>query len=131
LILVDSSVWIDFLSSSPGWAGRELQRLIAGDEPVAITGIVVSEVLQGLTRGVDRIEHFLSTRPLLEPQGFETYRTAAALFRLARSRGVTVTTVDAVIAAIALENDLAVFSADHDFQYLAGLTHLRLHAPRS
>lgn len=131
MILVDSSVWIDFLGVSPGWAGRELRRLIAEDLPVAVTGIVVTEVLEGLRRDVDRIERLLSTRPLLEPQGFGTYRTAAQLFRLARSRGVTIATVDAVIAAIALENDSAVFSVDGDFKRLASLTPLRLHPLRS
>ena len=131
MILVDSSVWIDFLGVSPGWAGRELRRLIVEGGPVAITGLVVDEVLQGLTRDVERIARLLSTRPLLQPQGFGTYRMAAELFRLARSRGLTLATVDAVIAAIALENDSTVFSVDNDFKRLAGLTPLRLHALRS
>jgi predicted nucleic acid-binding protein len=55
LILVDSSVWIDFLSSRPGSAGQELRRLIEGGAPVAVTGVVVTEILQGLKRDVERI----------------------------------------------------------------------------
>lgn len=50
LILVDTSVWIDFLSSSPSPAGAELRRMVADAEPFALTGIVVTEILQGLRR---------------------------------------------------------------------------------
>ena len=54
MILVDSSVWINFFSSSPGRAGTELRRMIEGAEPFAVTGVVVAEVLQGLTRDAKR-----------------------------------------------------------------------------
>jgi predicted nucleic acid-binding protein len=127
LILVDTSVWIDFFSSSPGRAGRELRRLIEEGEPFALTGVVVTEVLQGLTRNVNRIERFLSMWELLEPRGFSTYRDASAISRLARSRGVSLTTIDALIAAIALEHQASLFSLDKDFSRVARITSLRLH----
>jgi predicted nucleic acid-binding protein len=129
LILVDSSVWIDFLGSRPGQAGRELRRLIEQDAPVAVTGVVVTEILQGLKRDVGRIEEHLSLFDLLEASGFETYRRAAALFRLARSRGVSLTTTDVIIATIAAENRATVFSLDHDFARMAHLVGLPLHQP--
>ena len=59
MILVDSSVWVDFFSSSPRRAGAELRRMIDESEPFALTGVVVAEVLQGLTRDAGRIEQFL------------------------------------------------------------------------
>ena len=127
MILVDTSVWIDFFSSSPGRAGRELRRLIEEVEPFALTGVVVTEVLQGLTRNVNRIERFLSMWELLEPRGFSTYREASAISRLARSRGVSLTTIDALIAAIALEHQASLFSLDKDFSRVAHITALRLH----
>ena len=127
MILVDTSVWIDFFSSSPGRAGRELRRLIEEVEPFALTGVVVTEVLQGLTRNVNRIERFLSMWELLEPRGFSTYREASAISRLARSRGVSLTTIDALIAAIALEHQASLFSLDKDFSRVARITALRLH----
>jgi len=121
LILVDSSVWIDFLSSRPGPAGQELRRLIEEGAPVAVSGVVVTEILQGLKRDVKRIEKYLSLFDLLESTGFQTYRRAAALFRLARSRGVSLTTTDAIIATIAAENHCTVFSLDRDFLRIAQL----------
>jgi predicted nucleic acid-binding protein len=127
LILVDSSVWIDFFSASPGRAGRELRRMIEDVEPFALAGVVVTEVLQGLTRDVNRIESFLSMWDLLEPRGFSTYREASAISRLARSKGISLTTIDTLIAATALEHQASLFSLDNDFARIARITALQLH----
>jgi predicted nucleic acid-binding protein len=128
LILVDSSVWIDFFSFSPGRAGHELRRMIGDAEPFALTGVVVAEVLQGLTREVSRIERYLSQWEMIEASGFATYGEAAAIFRLARSKGVSLTTIDALIAAVALEHRATVFTLDKDFSRIARLTGLPLYA---
>jgi predicted nucleic acid-binding protein len=127
LILVDSSVWIDFFSSSPTRAGAELRRMIAGADPFATTGVIVAEVLQGLTRNVTQIERYLSQWEMLEPRGFSTYREAAALFRLARGKGISLTTIDTLIAAIALEHGATVFTRDKDFTRIARVARLSLH----
>lgn len=127
MILVDTSVWIDFFSSSPGRAGGELRRMIEEVEPFALTGVVVTEVLQGLTRDVHRMERYLSLWEMLEPRGFSTYREAAAISRLARSKGISLTTIDTMIAAIALERRASLFSLDKDFSRIARMTALRLH----
>ena len=127
MILVDSSVWIDFFSSSPGRAGGELRRMIEESEPFALTGVVVAEVLQGLTRGASRIEQFLAQWDLLEPGGFATYRTAAAIYRAARAKGMSLTTIDILIAAIALEHRATVFTLDQDFSRIALITRLVLY----
>lgn len=46
MILVDSSVWIDFFGASPGPAGKELYRMISEAEPLALAGVVITEVLR-------------------------------------------------------------------------------------
>ena len=127
MILVDTSVWIDFFSSAPGRAGDELRRMIRDAEPFALIGVVVAEILQGLTRDVSRIEHYLSQWEMLEPRGFGTYREAAAIFRQGRAKGVSLTTIDALIAAIALERRATVFTLDKDFSRIARLTGLPLY----
>ena len=124
---MDTSVWIDFFSPSPGRAGRELRRMIDEVEAFALAGVVVIEILQRLTRDVRRIERFLSMWEMLEPRGFSTYREASAISRLARSRGVSLTTIDTLIAAIALEHEASLFSLDMDFSRVARITGLRLH----
>ena len=127
MILVDSSVCIDFFSSAPGRAGNELRRMISDADPFVLTGVVVAEILQGLTRDVSRIEHYLSQWELIEPCGFRTYRESVAIFRLGRAKGVSLTTIDALIAAIALEHRASVFTLDKDFSRIARLTGLPLH----
>jgi len=127
LILVDSSVWIDFFSSSPGRAGRELRRMIEESEPIALTGVVVAEVLQGLTRDAGAIEEFLGQFDVLEPRGLETYRAAAAIYRAARGKGVSLTTIDTLIAAIALEHHASLFTLDRDFTRIALIAGLTLY----
>ncbi|MGC2111882.1 MAG: PIN domain nuclease [Candidatus Korobacteraceae bacterium] len=124
---MDRSVWVDFFNSSPGRGGGELRRMIEDSEPVALTGMVVSEVLQGLTRDARAIEHFLRQFDMLEPRGFETYRAAAAIYRTARGKGISLTTIDTLIAAIALEHDASVFTLDRDFSRIALITRLALH----
>jgi predicted nucleic acid-binding protein len=127
LILVDTSVWIDFFKPSPGRAGDELRRMIEEVEPVALTGVIVTEILQGLRRDVHRIEHFLSLWEMLEPRGFSTYREASEISRLARSKGISLTTIDTLIASIALEHHASLFSLDKDFSRIARMTPLRLY----
>ncbi len=127
MILVDSSVWIDFFSRSPGPAAQELRRMISEAEPIALTGLVLTEILQGLTRDADAVERYLVQWPLLEPRGFATYRKAAAIFRLARGRGITLTTMDSLIAAVALDHGAGVFTLDKDFSRIARLTRLPLY----
>lgn len=102
--------------------------MIEDAEPFALTGVIVMEILQGLRRDVHRMEHFLSMWELLEPRGFSTYREAASISRLARSKGISLKTIDTLIAAIALEHHASVFSLDKDFSRIARLTPLRLYS---
>jgi predicted nucleic acid-binding protein len=118
VILVDTSVWVDFLNSARSPAGDELERLIGLNAPVVLTGLILTEVLQGLRRDVEPVTQLLSRWPLIEPGGFATYEAAAVIFRQARSRGLSVSTVDAVLAAVALEWDAAFFTLDQDFERL-------------
>jgi predicted nucleic acid-binding protein len=128
LILVDTSVWADFFSSSPSRGGTELRRMIAEAEPFALSGIIISEILQGLRRDVDQIERHLSQWEMLEPLGFSTYREAAAIFRLGRGKGLSLTTIDTLIAAIALDHRAVVFTVDQDFSHIARITRLQLYS---
>ncbi|HKT25406.1 MAG TPA: PIN domain nuclease [Terriglobales bacterium] len=130
MILVDSSVWIDFFGRYPGRAASELKQLIERAEPLGLTGVVVAEVLQGLTRNVDQIEQYLSQWELLEPSGAGTYQHAARIYRTARASGLTLTTIDTIIAAISLEHRATLFTIDEDFSRLSRITELSLYPHR-
>jgi predicted nucleic acid-binding protein len=128
VILIESSVWVDFFRASPGRCGAELRRMIEESEPFVLTGIVVAEVLQGLKRDAGLIEGFLAQWDMLEPRGFDTYRTAAAIYRAGREKGITFSTMDSLIAAIALEHGASVFTLDQDFVRIARITGLELYS---
>lgn len=102
--------------------------MIAAAEPVVLTGIILTEILQGLVRDVATVERFLAQWDLVEPAGFRTYVRAADLYRQARSHALTLTTVDALIATLAIENRAQLFTLDHDFEGLARWVPLELYA---
>lgn len=102
--------------------------MIADAEPFALSGVIVTEILQGLKRDVDQIEYHLSQWEMLEPLGFSTYREAAAIFRLGRAKGFSLTTIDTLIAAIALDHRAVLFTVDQDFSRIARFTRLQLYS---
>jgi predicted nucleic acid-binding protein len=65
---------------------------------------------------------------MLEPVGFSTYREAAAIFRHGRATGFSLTTIDTVIAAIALDHRAVLFTIDQDFARIARITRLQLYS---
>jgi predicted nucleic acid-binding protein len=127
VILVDSSVWVDFFCPSPGRGGAELRRMIEESEPFALSGIVVAKVLQGLRRDAGVIESFLAQWDMLEPGGFDTYRNAAAIYRAGREKGITSSIIDTLIVAVALEHGASVFTLDQDFVRIARMIGLELY----
>ena len=102
--------------------------MIADAEPLALSGVIVSEILQGLKRDVDQLDRHLSQWDMLEPLGCSTYREAAAIFRLGRAKGFSLTTIDTLIAAIALDHRAILFTVDQDFSSIARIARLQLHS---
>src|SRR5689334_5451070 len=101
--------------------------MIEEAEPFALTGVIVTEVLQGLSRDVHRIERYLSLWEMIQPRSFSTYRETSTISRLGRSKGISLTTIDSLIAAIALEHGALLFSLDKDFSRIARVAALRLY----
>ena len=120
-VLVDTSVWADFLNGYPSPQADALGGLLEGDDEVCTCGIVVAEVFQGLRRapGREAIRRSFEELSFLEPSGIGLYLRAAEVFRTLRARGRTVrSTVDCVIAALAEENGCAVLARDRDLDTL-------------
>jgi predicted nucleic acid-binding protein len=117
LILVDSSVWIDYFR---GAATPEADRLDAllGTEPVAIGDLILTEVLQGFT-SERQFGQALAMLRSLEPitiGGQDIAEQAARNFRTLRAKGVTVRkTIDTLIATRCIEDGLPLLYSDRDF----------------
>ena len=122
MILIDSSVWIDWLRGVDTGAVRFVQQR-EGSEELALTNIVFLEVLQGirLDRQFALTRDVLAAQTLLTPRhATETHKAAAQLYRAARKRGLAIRkSSDCLIAAIAIEHDALLVHNDRDFLALA------------
>jgi predicted nucleic acid-binding protein len=118
LILVDSSVWIDYFR---GVSTPQTERLDAllGNEPVAIGDLMLAEVLQGFTndRDFEQALAMLSTLDVIEIGGREVAVQAARNYRALRARGITVRkTIDTLIATRCIMDGVALLHSDRDFE---------------
>jgi len=128
MILVDTSVWIDFLRGANSAHRLILHRLIDEKEDISITGIILTEILQGIERDGDfqAIREYLLEFPIYDAKGIGTYLKAAQIYRDCRKKGKTIRkTVDCVIAAVCIENDLILLHKDRDFDLIEGYTKLK------
>jgi hypothetical protein len=118
MIVVDSSVWIDYFN---GKATRQTDLLdsLLGREPVVIGDLMLAEVLQGFRDDADfhRAKSLLDRlvfRPML---GKELAIKSAENYRYLRRKGVTVAkTIDVMIATFCVWSDLPLLHSDRDFQ---------------
>jgi predicted nucleic acid-binding protein len=117
LILVDSSVWIDYFNGTTTAAVVRLDQLL-GSEQLAIGDLILTEVLQGFTseRDFRAAEQMLTSLLVVELGGREIAIQAAKNFRALRKAGVTVRkTIDTVIATRCIESGYDLLHDDRDF----------------
>ena len=123
MILVDTSIWIDLLTDPSRIPDPEA---IAD---FAICGPIVQEVLQGFSDHASSLtfrERLLTFPQLNDPISTELFVEAAEIYRQGRRKGYTIrSSVDCLIAAIAIQNDVAVWHRDRDFTTIAKFTPLR------
>ncbi|MBN1960633.1 MAG: PIN domain-containing protein [Deltaproteobacteria bacterium] len=124
-VLVDTSVWIDFFKRDNP---LDLSMYVEPDEIVTCLP-VIQEILQGFSdEGVYRLaKSSLFSLPILEtPISQVVFEEAVDLYRIARRQGYTIrSSVDCLIAACALRNDVLVLHRDRDFSNLALVSSLR------
>jgi len=122
MILVDTSVWIDFLTGSRSSHKKLLHTLLEEEEDLCLTEIIVTEILQGIRSDAEhrKVGTFLQGFTIYSLSGMPSYLHAARVYRKCRKRGYTVrSTIDCMIAVVALENRIALLAKDRDFQSIA------------
>lgn len=130
MTIVDSSAWIDFLRGAGG-AARPLRSLLEEGAELAITDVVVMEVLAGARDDLDRnrLRRFLYAQQYLSVESPADYESAAELHRACRRGGETPRNlVDCLIAVVAIRNEAELLARDLDFQVIARHAPLRLAA---
>ena len=117
MILVDSSVWIDYFRGNATAQAEQLDKLL-GAEPLAIVDLILVEVLQGFfgDRNFNQAKKLLTALVVVDLGGETIALRAAANFRKLRALGVTVRkTIDTVIATRCIESGLTLLYSDRDF----------------
>jgi predicted nucleic acid-binding protein len=118
LILVDSSVWIDYFKGAITAQTEKLDQLL-GREPLAIGDLILTEVLQGFADVSDfnQARKMLTALTVVELAGLEIAIQAARNFRALRKAGATVRkTIDTVIATRCIESGYDLLHDDKDFE---------------
>ena len=121
MIVVDSSVWIDFLNGRNAPHVEQL-RAIMGAEQVIVGDLMLCEVLQGLDdeRTAREVEGLMRRFEIVPMAGDAIAVTAARNFRSLRRRGITVRkTIDLLIGTWCIENRQPLLHNDSDFRPMA------------
>jgi predicted nucleic acid-binding protein len=122
-VLVDTSVWADFLNGYPSPQAAALAELLRSDDELCTCGTIVAELFQGLRKDEGRhaIQRSFEDLTFLEPSGISLYFRAAEVYRRLRETGHTVrSTIDCVIAVIAEENACYLLARDRDMDAILG-----------
>lgn len=129
MIVVDTSVWVDVLGGRRTRQALRCVELIEGGEPVALTDVIFTEVLQGLSDQHEAalVERHLRAFPILRLERLDDFSLAAELYRTARAAGMTIRkTLDCLIAAPCVRTGAPLLHRDADFDRLASCTPLRI-----
>ena len=130
MIVVDTSVWIDFFNGRDEPHVDQLATVIDADAGVALTDVILTEVLQGIRdeTQVGLVDERLCAFDLLRLETLDDFRRAALLYRTARHRGVTIQrTIDCLIASVCDREQLPIMHNDADFDRLAEHSELTVH----
>ncbi len=121
MIVVDSSVWIDFLNGRSAPHVRRLRATLGTDE-IVVGDLMLCEVLQGLAneRAARDVEALLRSFAIEPMAGDKIAGAAARNFRYLRARGITVRkTIDLLIGTWCIENRTPLLHNDSDFRPMA------------
>ena len=117
MILVDSSVWIDYFRGVSNAPTERLDDLLSR-EPLAIGDLILTEVLQGFSdeKAFNKARNLLTSLTVIQLGGQEIAIQAARNFRALRSLGVTVRkTIDTIIATRCIASRYSLLHNDRDF----------------
>ena len=130
MVVVDSSVWIDFFRASPSAARLELRRLLdEGKVRLVVPDLVLYEVLRGFRRerALQQARRLLRTLSVESCGGEDIALAAAEHYRALRARGITVrSAIDVLVAAFCMTRDYLLLHSDRDYDAIAAHRGLRV-----
>ncbi len=121
MVIVDTSVWLQFLKSGEAAVRSEMNLLRAQDE-IAMVGVVMAELLQGARSQaeLEQLSGWLTALPYVAETQETWLRVGSLSFQLSR-RGIAVPMPDLLIAALAVQHGHDLYTLDEHFQRMPGL----------
>jgi hypothetical protein len=132
VVIVDTTVWVDYLHGTRNQETEWLDREV-GRQEIGLTDLILCEVLQGVRNDNEyrRVRLLLAEFELLEAGGEEFCFAAAENYRKLRKRGRTVRkTIDCLIATFCIRNGHALLHRDSDFRHFEELLGLAVIHPK-
>lgn len=130
MVLVDTSILIDFLSGVENSGTRAFQSILDSGTAYGITSFTYMEILQGVRteREFEQVKRYLDTQKFYGfPDEKASFAEAARIYFLCRKRGITInSTIDCLIARAAIENDIFLLHNDKDFDNIAKVVKLKI-----
>ena len=131
MILVDSSVWIDYFNGYKTWQTNLLDNLLS-DVPIIIGDLILAETLQGFRSDNDfeSAKSYLSDLPFRGMGGYQVAVKSAQNYRILRKKGVTVRkTIDVIISTYCILEGLPLLHDDRDFDPMVSYLSLKILSP--
>ena len=128
MVLVDTTVWIDFFAGRKEAHVTSLQELIESEADLSLCGVILAEVLQGIRSDADYIKtkEYLGDLIFL-PVRHATFVQAAEIYRSLRKKGITIRKpVDCMISSVAIEYNAKLLHNDRDFDHIAENSKLKI-----
>ena len=131
MILVDTSVLIDFFKGNENEQCKKFKTVITRNIPFGINSVIYQEVLQGAPSDKEYklLNEYLSTQTFYHLRNpVQSYAEAASIYIMCRKKGITVrSTIDCIIAQTAIEHDLYLLHNDRDFEAIAESVKLKIY----
>ena len=132
MILVDTSILIGYFKKLERVPYNKMDYIIDNEIPYGICFYVYQELLQGSAneREYKLLREYLSTLPFYNLRyGKESFENTALMYMNCRKKGITIrSTIDLIIAEIAIENDLYLFHDDADYTNISKVyTNLKIY----
>jgi len=131
MILVDSSVWIDYFNGRKTWQTDLLENLFS-NVPIIIGDLILTEILQGFRSDNDykTAKSFLSDLPFRRMGGYPVAVQSAQNYRILKKKGVTVRkTIDVIIGTYCILEALPLLHDDRDFEPMVSHLSLKILSP--
>lgn len=131
MILVDTSVLIDFFNGKKSEPSQKFKDILQHGIPFGINSFIYQEVLQGSKSEKEYriLKKYLETQRFYQPKDpLESFAKAARIYFDCRRKGVTVrSTIDCIIAQTTIEHQLFILHNDTDFDAIAGVVRLKIY----